>query len=151
MGNEGECPMQHSALGWRYRMAFYQSNWRIANLVQSMSWRESCLMWQWKVSSEHLKCFHTCWYASVDELESALHKYIRYYNHGGIKLKSQELSSVQYRLQSSKVAWLNCPTSWSQFNESSSIFRFPSNNVLDRKNSPYRVKWCGIYYCSKTR
>lgn len=98
----------------------------------------------------NLKCFHTCWYASVAELESALHKYIRYYNHGGIKLKSQELSSVQYRLQSSKVAWLNCPTSWSQFNESSSIFRFPSNNVLDRKNSPYRVKWRGIYYCSKT-
>jgi uncharacterized transposase-like protein HI_1721 len=24
MGNEGECPIQHSALGWQYQMVFYQ-------------------------------------------------------------------------------------------------------------------------------
>jgi len=47
--------------------------------------------------------FHRKNFASIEELESKLHDYIRYYNHDRIKLKLNGLSPVQYRTQATGV------------------------------------------------
>jgi transposase InsO family protein len=43
--------------------------------------------------------FHRKKFASIEELEAGLAKYIHYYNHDRIKLKLGGLSPVQYRTQ----------------------------------------------------
>lgn len=43
--------------------------------------------------------FHLNKFTNVDELQSGLRKYIRYYNYDRIKTKLKGLSPVQYRAQ----------------------------------------------------
>ncbi len=102
-----EKPILHSDQGWQYRMPFYQQQLKDKGLVQSMSRKGNCLdnaameSFFGTLKSEY---FYTCKYASVAELETALHEYIHYYNHDRIKLKLKGLSPVQYRIQSLKTA-----------------------------------------------
>ncbi|RPD82982.1 IS3 family transposase [Neisseria weixii] len=102
-----EKPILHSDQGWQYRMPFYQQQLKDKGLVQGMSRKGNCLD---NAAVESFfgtlkpECFHTCKYASVTELETALHEYIHYYNHERIKLKLKGLSPVQYRIQSLKTA-----------------------------------------------
>lgn len=97
-----EKPILHSDQGWQYRMRFYQKQLKDKGLIQSMSRKGNCLdnaAMESFFGTLKSECFHTRKYASVTELEAALHEYIRYYNHDRIKLKLKGLSPVQYRIQ----------------------------------------------------
>lgn len=102
-----EKPILHSDQGWQYQMRFYQQQLKDKGLVQSMSRKGNCLdnaAMESFFGTLKSECFYTRKYASVAELEEALHEYIRYYNHDRIKLKLKGLSPVQYRIQSLKNA-----------------------------------------------
>jgi putative transposase len=83
-------------------MPAYQRAMREKQVVQSMSRKANCLD---KALMESffaiLKSgfFYLNKFASVDELQAGLKKYIRYYNHDRIKTKLKGLSPVQYRTQ----------------------------------------------------
>lgn len=97
-----EQPMLHSDQGWHYRMAPYKARLRERGLVQSMSRKGNC---HDNAAMESFfgvlksEFFHRKKFASMEELETKLHDYIRYYNHDRIKLKLNGLSPVQYRTQ----------------------------------------------------
>lgn len=98
----GEQPILHSDQGWQYRMPAYQRALREKCVVQSMSRKGNCLD---NAAMESFfavlksEFFHLNKFSSVDELQSGLKKYIRYYNHDRIKMKLKGLSPVQYRTQ----------------------------------------------------
>jgi putative transposase len=98
----GEKPILHSDQGWQYRMPAYQRALREKSVVQSMSRRGNCLD---NAAMESFfavlksEFFHLNKFSSVDELQTGLKKYIRYYNHDRIKMKLKGLSPVQYRTQ----------------------------------------------------
>jgi putative transposase len=97
-----ERPVLHSDQGWQYRMPAYQRALREKQVVQSMSRKANCLD---NASMESFfailksEFFYLNKFASVDELQAGLKKYIRYYNHDRIKTKLKGLSPVQYRTQ----------------------------------------------------
>lgn len=102
-----EKPILHSDQGWQYQMYSYQKMLRDKGLVQSMSRKGNCLdnaAMESFFGTLKSECFHTRRYTCVDELEAALHEYIRYYNNDRIKLKLKGLSPVQYRVQSLTTA-----------------------------------------------
>ena len=45
------------------------------------------------------ECFYLNRFACIEQLQTGLRGYIRYYNHDRIKLKLKGLSPVQYRTQ----------------------------------------------------
>jgi transposase InsO family protein len=98
----GDKPMLHSDQGWHYQMEAYRQKLRDNRIKQSMSRKGNChdnapmesFFGLLKSEFFHLKKF-----ASLDELEAGLAKYIHYYNHDRIKLKLGGLSPVQYRTQ----------------------------------------------------
>lgn len=98
----GEAPMLHSDQGWQYRMPAYTRVLQQRGMVQSMSRKGNCLD---NAAMESFfavlksEFFHTSKFGSVDELQTGLKKYIRYYNHDRIKMKLKGLSPVQYRTQ----------------------------------------------------
>ena len=95
-------PVLHSDQGWQYRMPAYQRALRQKQVVQSMSRKGNCLD---NAAMESFfavlksEFFYLNRFASVDELQTGLKKYIRYYNHDRIKTKLKGLSPVQYRTQ----------------------------------------------------
>lgn len=95
-------PILHSDQGWQYRMPAYQRTLQGKSVVQSMSRKGNCLdnaameSFFAVLKSEY---FYLNKFASIDELDTGLKKYIRYYNHDRIKLKLKGLSPVQYRTQ----------------------------------------------------
>lgn len=95
-------PVLHSDQGWQYRMPAYQRALREKQVVQSMSRKGNCLD---NASMESFfailksEFFYLNKFASVDELQTGLKKYIRYYNHDRIKTKLKGLSPVHYRTQ----------------------------------------------------
>lgn len=97
-----EQPILHSDQGWQYRMPAYQRTLREKGVVQSMSRKGNCLD---NAAMESFfavlksEFFYLNKFSSVDELQSGLKKYIRYYNHDRIKMKLKGLSPVQYRTQ----------------------------------------------------
>lgn len=98
----GEKPILHSDQGWQYRMPAYQRALREKSVVQSMSRKGNCLD---NAAMESFfavlksEFFYLNKFSSVDELQTGLKKYIRYYNHDRIKMKLKGLSPVQYRTQ----------------------------------------------------
>lgn len=98
----GEQPILHSDQGWQYRMPAYQRALRDKHVVQSMSRKGNCLD---NAAMESFfavlksEFFYLNKFSSVDELQTGLKKYIRYYNHDRIKMKLKGLSPVQYRTQ----------------------------------------------------
>jgi putative transposase len=98
----GEKPMLHSDQGWQYRMPAYQHALRKRGVVQSMSRKGNCLD---NAAMESFfavlksEFFYLNKFVSVDELQTGIKKYIRYYNYDRIKMKLKGLSPVQYRTQ----------------------------------------------------
>ena len=99
-----ETPMLHSDQGWQYRMPAYQRALKEKNVVQSMSRKGNCLD---NAAMESFfavlksEFFYPNKFSSIDDLQTDLKKYIRYYNHDRIKMKLNGLSPVQYRTQPS--------------------------------------------------
>lgn len=94
--------MLHSDQGWHYQMESYRQRLKDNQIKQSMSRKGNCHdnapmeSFFGLLKSEF---FHRKKFASLEELEDGLAKYIHYYNHDRIKLKLGGLSPVQYRLQ----------------------------------------------------
>jgi putative transposase len=98
----GEKPLLHSDQGWQYRMPAYQRALKEKDLVQSMSRKGNCLdnaAMESFFAVLKTEFFYPNKFSSVDELQTALKKYIHYYNHDRIKMKLKGLSPVQYRTQ----------------------------------------------------
>lgn len=101
----GDKPILHSDQGWHYRMETYRQKLKDNNIRQSMSRKGNChdnapmesFFGILKSEFFHLKKF-----ATLEELEAGLAKYIHYYNHDRIKLKLGGLSPVQYRTQAAR-------------------------------------------------
>ena len=75
------------------------------NIVQSMSRKGNCLdnaAMESFFSRMKVKCFYDNTFESIEELESVIKEYVRYYNEERIQLKLNGLSPVQYRIQSLK-------------------------------------------------
>lgn len=100
-----EKPMLHSDQGWQYQMPAYQKMLTDREMVQSMSRKGNCHdnaameSFFGTLKSEY---FYLNKFYSVDELESGLRKYIRYYNQERIKLSLGGLSPVQFRIQATE-------------------------------------------------
>ena len=98
----GDQPILHSDQGWQYRMPAYQRALREKSVVQSMSRKGNCLD---NAAMESFfavlksEFFYLNKFSSVDELQTGLKNYIRYYNYDRIKMKLKGLSPVQYRTQ----------------------------------------------------
>jgi len=97
-----EKPMLHSDQGWQYRMSQYKATLQERGIVQSMSRKGNChdnaaMESFFAVLKSEL--FYLKKFSSIDELETAIGDYIRYYNDERIKMKLKGLSPVQYRTQ----------------------------------------------------
>jgi transposase InsO family protein len=101
---KNDAPLLHSDQGWQYQMPAYQRQLQQRGIEQSMSRKGNCLdnaAMESFFGTLKSELFHLQKFASVDNLETALHDYIRYYNNDRIKLKLKGLSPVQYRTQPS--------------------------------------------------
>ena len=75
------------------------------NIVLSMSRKGNCLdnaAMESFFGRMKVKCFYDNTFESIEELESVIKEYVRYYNEERIQLKLNGLSPVQYRIQSLK-------------------------------------------------
>lgn len=90
----------HSDQGWHYKMPPYRALLARHGVTQSMSRKGNCLdnapiesfFGTLKAELLRLQSF-----ASTEQLEAAIHDYIRYHNHKRIKLRLNGLSPVEYR------------------------------------------------------
>lgn len=99
-------PLLHSDQGWHYRMPEYQQMLSKRKMVQSMSRKGNChdnAAMESFFGTLKSEFFYLNKFASVEELQSGLAEYIRYYNHERIKLSLGGLSPVQYRNQAAKA------------------------------------------------
>lgn len=95
-------PLLHSDQGWQYQMRAYQHQLSERGLTQSMSRKGNCLdnaAMESFFGTLKSECFYLEKFASVKQLQIALHRYLRYYNHQRIKTKLKGLSPVMYRTQ----------------------------------------------------
>lgn len=98
----GETPLLHSDQGWQYHMPAYRQALQRKGMEQSMSRKGNCLD---NAAMESFfavlksELFYLNKFSSVDDLQAAIKKYIRYYNHDRIKMKLKGLSPVQYTTQ----------------------------------------------------
>jgi putative transposase len=98
----GEAPMLHSDQGWQYRIPAYTRVLQQKGMAQSMSRKGNCLdnaAMESFFAVLKTEFFYPNQFQSIDELQTGLRKYIRYYNHDRIKMKLKGLSPVQYRTQ----------------------------------------------------
>ncbi|MFU2120174.1 transposase [Gallibacterium anatis] len=103
--SEGDSPILHSDQGWQYQMASYQQLLAEHHIVQSMSRKGNCLdnaAMESFFGRMKVECFYDKTFESIEELESVIKEYVRYYNEERIQLKLNGLSPVQYRIQSLK-------------------------------------------------
>lgn len=97
-----EAPMLHSDQGWQYQMPAYRRQLIEHGLTQSMSRKGNCLdnaAMESFFGTLKTEFFYLNEFASIEQLEQGLRRYIHYYNHHRIKLKLKGLSPVQYRAQ----------------------------------------------------
>lgn len=93
----------HSDQGWHYQMGQYRHRLEQQGVRQSMSRKGNCLdnaMAENFFSILKSEMFYTQKFNSIEQLETAIHQYIDYYNNDRIKLKLKGLSPVKYRTQS---------------------------------------------------
>ena len=98
----GDAPLLHSDQGWQYQMSHYREQLHEHGLMQSMSRKGNCLdnaAMESFFGTLKSEFFYLNKFASVQELQRGLRRYIHYYNHQRIKLKLKGLSPVQYRTQ----------------------------------------------------
>ena len=93
-------PVLHSDQGWQYQMDKYRQRLDEHAVTQSMSRKGNCLdnaameSFFGTLKSEY---FHLNSFISLEELETGLRGYIRYYNQDRIRLKLDGLSPIEYR------------------------------------------------------
>ncbi len=83
-------------------MSHYREQLHEHGLTQSMSRKGNCLdnaAMESFFGTLKSEFFYLNKFASVQELQRGLRRYIHYYNHQRIKLKLKGLSPVQYRTQ----------------------------------------------------
>lgn len=99
----GSCrPLLHSDQGWQYKMPAYQRTLAEHGIAQSMSRKGNCLdnaAMESFFGTLKSECFYLNQFTSIEQLKTAIRKYIHYYNHHRIKIKLKGLSPVQYRTQ----------------------------------------------------
>jgi putative transposase len=98
----GDAPLLHSDQGWQYQMSHYREQLHEHGLTQSMSRKGNCLdnaAMESFFGTLKSEFFYLNKFASVQELQRGLRRYIHYYNHQRIKLKLKGLRPVQYRTQ----------------------------------------------------
>jgi len=99
----GDAPLLHSDQGWQYQMKPYQKILHRHKINQSMSRKGNCLdnaTMESFFGTLKSECFYIKKFETVEQLESEIKEYIRYYNHDRIRLKLNGLSPVQFRTQS---------------------------------------------------
>lgn len=102
LAGQAAAPLLHSDQGWHYQMPAYRRQLSAYGLTQSMSRKGNCLdnaAMESFFATLKTEFFYLNKFASVEELQRGLHRYIHYYNHHRIKLKLKGLSPVQYRTQ----------------------------------------------------
>lgn len=97
-----EHPLVHSDQGFQYQHRSWQALLAVAGARQSMSRKGNC--YDNAVIENffgHLKeeCFNHVDHLSIEDLETALHTYIHWYNNDRISERHEGLSPVQYRTQ----------------------------------------------------
>lgn len=95
--------MLHSDQGWQYQQPRYQHALKDRGIKQSMSRKGNCLdnaVIESFFGTLKSEFFYLNRFESIDELQTGLDKYIRYYNHDRIKSKLGGLSPVEYRTRS---------------------------------------------------
>lgn len=103
---KGDKPILHSDQGWQYQMPNYHKMLKDRKVVQSMSRKGNCHDNAAMESFFGLlksEFFHLRTFASYEELDSGIAKYIYYYNNHRIKAKLGGLSPVNYRTQAAAL------------------------------------------------
>lgn len=94
----------HSDQGWQYQMKQYHKALKDKGIIQSMSRKGNCLdncvmeNFFGKMKNE-MFYGHEFEFSTLDELELAMHEYIKYYNEERIQVKLKGLTPVEYRNQ----------------------------------------------------
>jgi putative transposase len=104
--SEDDKPMVHSDQGWQYQMPAYQRLLGERGMMQSMSRKGNChdnAAMESFFGTLKSEFFYLTKFASIEDLQSGLAEYIRYYNHDRIKLSLGGLAPVQFRLQASQA------------------------------------------------
>jgi putative transposase len=99
---ENERPILHSDQGWQYQMPAFQRRLEARGLAQSMSRKGNCLdnaPMESFFAILKSELFHPEKFETVQSLDTAIERYIDYYNYHRIKLKLKGLAPVQYRNQ----------------------------------------------------
>lgn len=97
----GDRPVLHSDQGWQYRLSTYSHLLKQSAVRPSMSRRGNCLdnaAMESFFGTLKTEFYYANEFRDLDELETGLKEYIRYYNHDRIKLKLKGLSPVDYRV-----------------------------------------------------
>lgn len=98
----GATPLIHSDQGWHYQHAAYRQALTQNSLKQSMSAKGNCYD---NAAMESFfgilknEMFYGSHFDSIDHLQAAIRRYIRYYNHKRLKAKLNGLSPVEYRIR----------------------------------------------------
>jgi transposase InsO family protein len=96
----GDRPVLHSDQGWQYQMDKYRQCLDAHAVTQSMSRKGNCLdnavveSFFGTLKSEY---FHLNKFGNLEELETGLRAYIRYYNQDRIRSSLNGMSPIEYR------------------------------------------------------
>lgn len=95
----------HSDQGWQYQMYKYKETLKEKGIIQSMSRKGNCLDNSlmenfFGIMKNEMFYGHEYEFESLDQLEKAMIKYIKYYNKDRITVKLKGLSPYNYRQQS---------------------------------------------------
>ncbi|AZZ65392.1 IS3 family transposase [Metamycoplasma phocicerebrale] len=95
----------HSDQGWQYQMKEYRDILKEKNILQSMSRKGNCydnciIEIFFGTMKNEMFYGHEYEFKSLDELENAMHKYIKYYNENRIITKLRGMTPKQYRCHS---------------------------------------------------
>ena len=97
-----EKPMLHSDQGWHYQHPTYRSLLADRGITQSMSRKGNCYdnaAMESFFGTLKAEYFRLNRFESIEELNSGLSRYIRYYNHQRIKMGLNGMSPVEFRTQ----------------------------------------------------
>ncbi|VEU81583.1 Integrase core domain [Mycoplasmopsis arginini] len=97
----------HSDQGWQYQMEEYRNILKQKNILQSMSRKGNCydnciIEIFFGTMKNEMFYGHEYEFNSLDELEQAIHKYIKYYNEKRIITKLKGMTPKKYRYHSVK-------------------------------------------------
>lgn len=90
----------HSDQGWQYQMKTLQDKGIIQSMSRKGNCLDNCVMENFfgKMKNE-MFYGHEYEFESLDQLETEMHQYIKYYNEERIQVKLKGLTPVQYRSQ----------------------------------------------------